>query len=125
MAGRAGGRGSWRAVRSFLDFRSVGAAAAQHGGNGLGEDREIEPQGPVVDVLHVSPDPVVEAERPLADLVQAGDTRLDAEATLVRAMIDAQDVTHWERTGADQAHVAAQDVHELRQLVQAELPENP
>ena len=46
---------------------------------------------------------------------------LDAEAALVRAPVDAQHVAHRQRPRADEAHVAAQDVQELRQLVEAEL----
>src|SRR5213593_1988818 len=64
-------------------YSLVGAAAAEHRGDRLQEDLDVEPEGPVVDVLHLALDPVLELRRAPVHLPQAGDARLHAEAPLV------------------------------------------
>ena len=45
------------------------AGADEHDGDGAGDDLEIEPEGPVIDVFEVEPDPVAE----VADVVATAD----------------------------------------------------
>mgnify|MGYP003694496391 CR=1 FL=1 len=94
-----------------------------HGRNRLRENLQIERQGPVVDVLHVRTDPLVELRLATVDLPEASDARLHAEAPPVPACIDAIDVAHRQRARADEAHVAHEHVRELRQLVEAQAAE--
>ena len=57
------------------------------------------------------------------DLPQAGDARADAEAAALPVLIESLVITHGKRPGADQAHVALQDVEELRKLINTRLPQ--
>src|SRR5204863_4747628 len=53
--------------------RSVGAAACEHRRDRLGQNRHVHPDRPVLEVVEVEPDEVVEAEvRAARDLPQAG-----------------------------------------------------
>jgi len=56
------------------------AGAEQHHGNRAHEDGEVEPDGPVVNVLQVQADPVAEVGDFVApaDLPEAGEAGLDA-----------------------------------------------
>src|SRR4029077_7840813 len=99
---------------------SVRAPAAQHGGDRSQEDPHVETERPVVDVLHVALDPVFELRFPADHLPEAGDAGLDAEATPVGARLDPADVAQRQGPGTDQAHVAADDVEELWELVEAQ-----
>src|SRR5262249_11557145 len=127
VLGRWRSTAGWAVMRALPDQveTSEGAAATQHRGNGLGENLEIQAERPVVDVLHVRADPVLEAERALVHLVVSLEYLPDAESAFVGAPVDPQHVAHRQRPRPDEAHVAAQDVQELRQLVEAELPEHP
>src|SRR5690242_1575970 len=70
--------GTW--TRRTLE-RLARAVAAQYGWQGSGEDAQVQPERPIVDVLQVQTDPVVEPEiAAAADLPQAGQARRDAEA---------------------------------------------
>src|SRR5262245_38634536 len=100
---------------------SVGAATREHGGNGLDEDLEVEGEGPVVDVLHVGLDPLVEVRDARVHLPQAGDAGLHAEAALVRAAVDPEHVAHRQWPRPDRAHVDKQTITELREVVEGEM----
>src|SRR5207247_1341511 len=101
------------------DGTLVPVAAAQHRGERLQEDLQIESEGPVVDVLHVGLDPVLELRRVPVHLPEAGHAGPHAEAPLADALVDARHVARRQGTRADQTHVALDDVHELRQLIDA------
>src|SRR6478735_6669984 len=97
--------------------RSVGAAGAEDRADGPAQDRQVLEHRPVVDVEEVEADRLVEAQLAAArDLPQPGHARPDAEAPRHGAVVErhlAGDL----RSGADQAHVAAEHVEELGQLV--------
>ncbi len=65
------------------------------------------------------------AARPAPDLPETGQPRLAAEIAFRLRAIGAMQLVRQHRPGSDDAHVAAQDVPELRQLVEAEPPQHP
>src|SRR3954451_11266854 len=89
----------------------------QHRPDGLPEDHEVERQRPVLDVADVDPHRVVPREvGPAADLPEPGEARLDQEAAMhVVAVLLHLGLQR--RPRADQRHVPAQHVDQLRQLV--------
>ena len=101
--------------------RSLGADAGKHNRHGAEEDFQIEPEGPVIDVLEIEPDPFAEIGDMIAatDLPQAREARFDAEAAAMREIIEAPDLIDRQRTRANQAHFTAQHVVELRQFIEA------
>ena len=82
-----------------------------------------------VDVVEVEPEhPVAVQVAPAADLPGAGDPGDHREPPGVALGVELGEllaVAELERPGADQAHLAHQDVPELRELVQAGPPEEP
>src|ERR1039458_8296311 len=54
---------SYAAMRLQIPGLSAGAEAGQDDGHGAGEDFEVEPEGPVVDILEVEFHPLVEADQ--------------------------------------------------------------
>src|SRR5262249_31401422 len=83
------------------------------------EDLQVEPEGPVVEVPEVQVDSLRPADR-LAPvhLRPAGDARLDRQAAAVVVGV-AGDLLDEIRARPDEAHLAAQHVPELRQLIEA------
>src|SRR5690606_3090477 len=110
----------WRAFNVLMPVRRDGRA------DGLEQDLEVHPQAHVLDVeevvLQLLPDVLeVGVVAPLP-LREAGDAGLDAVAAAVER--DGLDVLLDEvgplGAGPDEAHVAAEDVPELGDLVEAE-----
>src|ERR1017187_4668105 len=107
--------------------RLAGAEAGQDDGDGASEDFQVEPEGPVVDVLEVELHPLIEADLVAAtDLPDAGQTRFHGKAAAMPWVV----VLHLGRDGrpgSDEAHVADENIPELRKLVDAgaaqEMPE--
>src|SRR3954447_15009929 len=96
---------------------SVGAGAAEDRAHGLPENHQVEGERPVLDVADVDAHRVVPGEvRATADLPEPGKTRLDEEAA-VHVVAVLLDLSLQRRAGADQRHVPAQHVDQLRQLV--------
>src|SRR6266496_2742530 len=103
---------------------SSSSGLVDHRPEGSYHDQEIEPGGAVVEVEQV----VAEldagvAEVAAVDLGQAGDAGADAVALLVAGDLALELFDEAGALGAraDDAHLAAQDVDELRDLVQARL----
>src|ERR1019366_7284286 len=96
------------AIGSGYNSQSVrGACALNDGGNGFGQDFDIEAERPLVDVLHIQLHPLVEVDGAApVDLPQAGDARADAEAAAVPVLIESLVITLGKRPGAHQAHIA-------------------
>src|SRR5438874_11168789 len=97
-----------------------------HRPEGPGDDHEIEPDGAVVEVEEV----VAELDARVAqvaaiDLGEAGDAGADTVPLLVAGNLALELLNEAGALGAraDDAHLAAQDVDELRDLVQAGLAE--
>src|SRR6266496_4376114 len=96
----------------------VGAAPCEHGGECLREDRDVEPDRPVLEVVEVEADEVVEgqldAARHLPQACHAG----EHEVALAMPDLELHVVAQRQRPRADERHLAAQDVQHLRQLVE-------
>ena len=89
------------------------------------QDLHVEPERAAAHVLEVERDHLLERQlRAAADLPQAGDARLDGEAREPVLGV-ALDLVLDRRARADQRHVAAQHVPQLRQLVEARAAQEP
>src|ERR1017187_5914279 len=70
-----------RKTKPFSGWFLAGAEAGEDDGEGAGENFQVEPEGPVVDVLEVEFHPLVEADLvAAADLPDAGEAGLHGEA---------------------------------------------
>ena len=104
---------------------SIGPDAEKDDRDRFDHDLEIQPQGPVVQVFEVELHPVLEPDIvPSVDLPQAGDPRLHGKPASLPGLVFFDLIRH-RRTGADEAHVAEENVEKLGQLVEAELPHDP
>src|SRR5690606_9938046 len=93
--------------------------SAEGGGSGE-EDHDVAPEAPVVDVTHIQVEHFEHAEAVApADLPEAGDPRPDGESAQVTWWIEV-DFPLQSRPGADDRHVSAEDVDQLRELVEAQ-----
>lgn len=107
-------------VVSRLSIRSF---SRENYGDGLEEVHEVHPDGPVADVPGVHGDALfVRDVAAAAGLPHAGDAGQD-HAVLAEVVAVALDLGCDDGARTDEAHVAADDVPELRQLVEAGLPE--
>src|SRR6267143_4177050 len=88
------------------------------------QDLQVQPQRPVFDIRQVKLDHLVEIEdRPTTHLPQTSETWRNREsAKLARAIFGNFVGQRW--PWADQAHLPAQHVEQLRQLVQAQPPQD-
>src|SRR5690348_6560898 len=103
---------------------SVRATRYQHRPDGKRENVRIQPKGPVADVIRI--EPLLELEvgvTAVRDLPVARQPGQDALPEGAEFRGEAFQVITGERSGADQAHFALQDVPELRELIQARLTE--
>ena len=100
---------------------SIGTFAEGDGLDGLEQVHEVNPDGPVADVPGVHGDALfVGGVAAAAGLPHAGDAGQD-HAVLAEVVAVALDFFGDNRARADEAHVAADDIPELRQLVEAGL----
>src|SRR5438552_7841098 len=117
-------------VSSSSAIRSAGRAleralGTEHRRDGLEHDEQIVRDGPVLDVEEVEANVVVERELAAASgLPEAGDAGTNLEPIAVPVLVGG-DLLGERRPRPDQAHLALQDVQELRELVQAVAPEPP
>src|SRR4051794_5411550 len=123
-AGAPGERSSTAGTITDVDLAprkcSVGTSAAEDSRDRLEQDPEVAAEREVLHVIELDREALGERERPAPkDLHRAGDPRLDGEpeAVLRAVAMDQLDLL-W--PWADDAHVALQHVHELRQLIEAE-----
>src|SRR5262249_62252373 len=96
-----------------------GPPSAQDGEHRPAQDREIEPDAPVVNVPDVERKAVVPRQRvAAAHLHETGDAGTNSvPARLLRRVT--RQILRQQRPGTDQRHVAAKHVQKLRQLVDA------
>src|SRR5580704_14679521 len=99
------------------------AAAQEYGGNRLAQDRNVVAQRPVPDVPNVE----FHAARiagviPAADLPKPGETRLRFVVVFDIPAVACHFPCH-DRARSNEAHLAAQHVEQLRQLVEAGPPQ--
>ena len=101
-------------------MRSIsGLVAADNGGGCLAEDLDIEPDRVAVDVLEVEAKHVGSAEQATAaHLPQSGDAGQHVGAPL-ELRIEHLGFPVERRPRTDERHLAAHDVEELRDLVEA------
>ena len=87
--------------------------------DGFQEELEIEPEAPVVDVVQIEPDDLVEVLNSVAaaDLPHPRNARLDADAPAVPVLI-MPDFRARGGACSDQAHLPLEDVPELGKFVQ-------
>src|ERR1035438_5061413 len=105
-------------------MKSCGARSLKNGGDGFGQDFEIEAERPSIDIFHIQFHPFFEGDGAAAfDLPQAGDAGADAEAAALPILMEPQVITQGKRPGAHQAHVSLEDVEELGKLIDARLPQ--
>src|SRR3712207_1548857 len=111
---RPGRMWQWRSITSGRTL----LGRLEDGRDGEQQDLQVEPERPVLDVVVVPLDPV--RQRGLAaqavDLGPAGDPRAHAVAVVVaaHAPLEQLDELGALRPRADDAHLAPQDVEELR-----------
>src|SRR5687767_14545719 len=88
------------------------------------QDAQVEAQAPLIDVLEIEAHPLVEVADAIASahLPEAGDARFECELSLVPQLVSFELVPE-RGPRPDQAHVALEHAPELRQLVQAVLPQ--
>src|SRR3954447_1803958 len=107
----------------FLPSVSVRPPREEDGGEGAEQKARVLPQRPVRDVQVVELHHLLERDaRPPEDLPRSGEARREVEPALAPA-VDLLLELRRHGPGADQAHVALQDVPELRQLVDARAPQ--
>lgn len=88
-------------------------------GGGHGQDPEIECQAPVIDIPRVELEPRGKTERMAAS--HDGPTR-DARSYVVAPRLIRRvlvEILHEQRTRPNEAHLAADDIPELRKLIEA------
>src|SRR5208282_3738975 len=100
---------------------SFGAGGRENGGNGAQQNFQIKPQRPVINVFEVEPHPLLKVRDLVAsaDLPEAGDAGLHAQAAAVGQVVETSYLVHRQRTRTHEAHFTAQDIEELRQFVEA------
>src|SRR5437660_8286777 len=87
--------------------------------NGAEQDLHVEPQRPLIDVLEIHANPVVEIRDPVpsADLPQTRDAWPHRQLSLVPELV-ALELMRKRGTRADETHVPFEHAPQLRQLVQ-------
>ena len=101
------------------------SGAFEDDGEGFEEDFEVEPQGCVFDVPRIEFEFFVPGEAVSAvDLRPSGDAGHDPLAAFLIVII-AIEVLHEEGAGADEAHVAFENVEERREFVEGESATRP
>src|SRR5215217_4439297 len=104
---------------------AVEAVAGGQHSDRLGQDAQVEPEGPMLDVPDVQLDPLGPSQRgPAVDLRPSGDAGLDGEPPAL-ALGVAVDLLLDGRAGADECHLAADDVDQVRELVEREAAQDP
>src|SRR5581483_2801916 len=103
---------------------SVRAAPREHGRQGLREDRDVEPDRPVLEVVEVEAHEVVERQLdPTGDLPQPRHPGQD-EVALAVPVLELHEIAQRQRPRPDERHLAAQHVQHLRQLVDRVAPQH-
>src|SRR5262245_27894370 len=109
------------AVEASMSERPVGAAGER--GQRPQDDADVVPERPARHVDVVEAQHLLEADvAPAEHLPEAGDSRAEGEA-LPAPVGDARVLVERQGPRADEAHVALEDVDELRQLVERQPPE--
>src|SRR3954454_7298700 len=111
-------RGVGRRARIWI--RSHVPGAAEQSGGRPREDLQVEPDRAMLDVPDVELDPLLPGDAGAAvDLRPAGDPRAQVEAPSLARRIEL-DLCREGRAWADDPHLAAQHVDQVRELVEGE-----
>src|SRR5881275_718142 len=103
---------------------SLRAPARENCRERLQQDSCVERERPLVDVLKVERHPIVEAQvAAAADLPESCDPLRNTEAPNEPCFAEVGEVASRQRTWPDERHISLEDVQELRQLVERELPQ--
>ena len=98
---------------------SSGACAAKYGWDGEGQYFKVQPQRPLVDVLHIQLHPLLKWNRITAvHLPQTSDSRFNAEAAALPILMESLVIAYGKRAGAHQAHIALQNIPQLREFIE-------
>src|SRR5262245_30592264 len=101
------------------------SASLEHRRDRPEQDLEVEPHRPAVDVGEIELDPPVEVLlAPSLHLPQPGDAGLHRQPAAMPQVV-ALDLPRERWSGSDEAHLAADDVPQLRQLVEARRAQDP
>src|SRR5829696_6376199 len=112
-------------VASLLTEALISSFVDKEGSNGAGQKHQIKPYGPVAHVVDIHLDPVSEESVVAAgNLPRSGYTWWYAQNLLAR-LPDLSGLAGQVGARADQAHLPAQDVPKLRQLIQAGPAQEP
>src|SRR5207237_8085326 len=102
------------------------SGSSEHHAERAPDEVEIEAERPVFDVLQIQLHPVIERDlvTPGRDLPEAGEPGTDRKASVLPGLVP-RDFAGKRRARPDEAHVAEQDVDDLRQLVEGVLADEP
>src|SRR5918998_771498 len=110
-----------RAYRGPTERELVSCSVEKEGSHGTSQEHDVQPYRPVALVASVQLDSLAEKNVVTpGNLPRTSDARRNAQY-LVLGKPDLLRLARKVRSGADQAHPAAQDVPDLRQLVEARL----
>src|SRR6266404_1773492 len=117
-------------IYSILQIRrrrlpgSACAARQYDRGNGAQQNRSVQAERPVIDILQIQLHPLFKGEiTATRNLPQTGESGLHAKASFLPRFFHAEGIAQRQRPWAHDAHVAQQHIDELRQLVHAGLPQ--
>src|SRR5215813_2580631 len=92
--------------------------------NGPQHNRHVETQRPAIDVLQIQMHPLLEGKIAAAgNLPEASQPGLHTEATLLPGLFHPNRIANRQRARANDAHIAQQDIDQLRQLIDARAPQ--
>src|SRR3990172_6654690 len=113
-----GGRGRSFSGKATLSTLEGGRQRAR-------QDPEVEPHRPAIDIFEVRGDPAIEVGiSPRPDLPEASNPRLHRQAPAVPDVVSG-DLVQERGPRSDEAHLAAQDVPQLWQLIDARPTDPP
>ena len=103
----------------------LGARSPQNYRHGAQKNFHIQPQRPIVDILQIQTHPFLKILHFVAsaDLPEASQPRLDAEAPAVRQIIKSQGFIHGQGPGTHQTHLSLQHIEQLGQLIETPAPQ--
>jgi len=88
------------------------ARSSENRWDGLCQDLQIQPEGPLVHIAEIQEHPLIEGNCAAAiHLPEAGDARFYTEPPALPILVETLVIPHWQRSGTDQTHVAPQNVN--------------
>jgi len=104
---------------------SIDISSQEHVRDRPGEYGQVEPEGLAVNILDIHPFPALPRDViASADLGQTRETGFDQQLVLLGLSIEPE-LVDLVRSWADEVHVAAEDIEELRKFVEASSSKEP